>query len=319
MKNLDDFLAEAHSVAIGGHIHPDGDCVGSCLATYNYIKTYYPQIEAAVYLEPIPNIFKFMVRAEEITSDCSADKKYDLFIAQDCGDPGRLGGAARYCNSAKRTICIDHHVSNTGFADEDYIFPHASSTSELVYDLLPKERITKEIAECLYTGMVHDTGVFQYSCTSRKTMEAAGRLMELGINYPKIVDETYFTKTYNQNRITGLALMKSELHLDGKLISSVITAEEMRAYDVLPKHLEGIVAQLRSTKDVEVAVFLYQTGEDGYKVSLRSAETVDVAKIAVSYGGGGHVRAAGCSVQKDPARVIAEITEQISAQMREKE
>lgn len=319
MTNLDDFLAEARSVAIGGHIHPDGDCVGSCLATYNYIKTYYPQIEAAVYLEPIPNIFQFMARAEEITSDCSADKEYDLFIAQDCGDPGRLGEAARYCNSAKRTVCIDHHVSNTGFADEDYIFPEASSTSELVYDLLPKERITKEIAECLYTGMVHDTGVFQYSCTSRKTMEAAGRLMELGINYPKIVDETYFTKTYNQNRITGLALMKSELHLNGKLISSVITAEEMRAYDVLPKHLEGIVAQLRSTKDVEVAVFLYQTGEDGYKVSLRSAETVDVAKIAVSYGGGGHVRAAGCSVQGDPARVIAEITEQVLAQIGEKE
>lgn len=315
MTNFDEFLTEARTVAIAGHIHPDGDCVGSCLATYNYIKTYYPQIEAVLYLEPIPNIFKFLSRSDEIISDCSADKTYDLFIAQDCGDIGRLGDAARYCENAKKTICVDHHVSNTGFADEDYIFPEASSTCELVYELLPKERITKEIAECIYTGMVHDTGVFQYSCTSKKTMEIAGALMDMGINYPKIVDETYYTKTYNQNRIGGLALLKSKLHLEGKCISSVITLEEMREYDVLPKHLDGIVNQLRITKDVEVAVFLYQTEENGYKVSMRSCEYVDVAKIAVSYGGGGHVRAAGCSIKGDAARIVEEIVAKVAEQI----
>ena len=95
MTNFDDFLAEVHTVAIGGHIRPDGDCVGSCLATYNYIKTWYPDIDVTVYLEPIPNIFKFMARSNEIVSDFSGDTVYDLFIAQDCGDTGRLGGAAR--------------------------------------------------------------------------------------------------------------------------------------------------------------------------------------------------------------------------------
>lgn len=311
MTNLDDFLAEVHTVAIGGHVRPDGDCVGSCLATYNYIKTYYPQIAVDLYLEPIPNIFKFMTRSEEILSDCSVDKSYDLFIAQDCGDTGRLGDSARYCETAKKTICIDHHVSNTGFADEDYIFPEASSTCELIYELLPKERITKEIAECIYTGMVHDTGVFQYSCTSKKTMEIAGALMEMGINYPKIVDETYYTKTYNQNRICGLALLKSQLHLGGKCISSVITKAEMSEYDVMPKHLDGIVNQLRITKDVEVAVFLYETEDGEYKVSMRSCEYVDVAKIAVSFGGGGHVRAAGCSVSGDAEAIIRQVIEMI--------
>ncbi len=315
MTNFDEFLAEARTVAIAGHVNPDGDCVGSCLATYNYIRTYYPQITVDLYLEPIPNIFQFLARANEIVSDCSKDETYDLFIAQDCGDTGRLGGAARYCQNAKKTICVDHHVSNTGFADEDYIFPKASSTCELIYDLLPKERITKEIAACIYTGIVHDTGVFQYSCTSQKTMEAAGALMALGINYPKIVDETYYTKTYNQNRIGGLALMKSKLHLDGKCISSVITSDEMREYDVLPKHLEGIVNQLRITKGVEAAVFLYQTAEEDYKVSLRSCEYVDVAKIAVSYGGGGHVRAAGCSVKGDAAQILEEVVAKVAEQI----
>ena len=144
-------------------------------------------------------------------------------------------------------------------------------------------------------------------------------MMELGINYPKIVDDTYYTKTFEQNRILGLALLKSERSLDGRFISSVITEKEMQQYGVLPKHLEGIVAQLRSTKDVEVAVFLYQTGADDYKVSLRSSQEVDVAKIAVSYGGGGHIRAAGCTVCGEAEQIIAWLKEQVAAQMREKE
>lgn len=315
MRNFDEFLAEVRTVAIGGHIRPDGDCVGSCLATYNYIKDYYPDIQVDLYLEPIPNIFKFMARSEEIIHDFSKDKTYDLFIAQDCGDIARLGEAAHYFEAAKKTVCVDHHISNQSFADENYIFPKASSTSELIFELLPRERITKEIAECIYTGIIHDTGVFQYSCTSRKTMEAAGVLMELGINYPKIVDETFYTKTYNQNQIMGLALLKSKLHLEGKCISSVITEEEMKRYDVLPKHLDGIVSQLRVTKDVEAAVFLYETGDGAFKVSTRSREYVDVAAIAVKYGGGGHVRAAGFSMSGDADAIVDAIVADIAEQL----
>ncbi len=315
MTNLDEYLAKAETVAIAGHIRPDGDCVGSCLATYNYIRTYYPAIEAALYLEPIPNIFKFLARSDEILHVCPADRKYDLFLSLDCGDTGRLGEAVHYFDAAKKTICIDHHISNQSFADENYIFPEKSSTSELIYELLPKERLTKEIAECIYTGIVHDTGVFQYSCTSRSTMEAAGVLMELGINYSRIIAETFFTKTYNQNRIMGLALLKSRLHLGGKCISSVITAAEMEEYDVLPRHLEGIVSQLRSTKDVEAAIFLYETGDGNFKVSARSGEHVDVSVIAVAHGGGGHKRAAGFSVQGDSGRLIEMIVHEIGEQI----
>lgn len=315
MTNFDDILKDVHTVAIGGHIRPDGDCVGSSLATYNYIKTYYPGISVDLYLEPIPNIFKFLSRADEIISDFSEKKSYDLFIIQDCGDEKRLGDAAHFFTDAKKTVCVDHHISNRKFADENYIFPHASSTSELIFELLPKERITKEIAECIYTGIVHDTGVFQYSCTSRKTMEAAGMLMECGINYPKIVEDTFYTKTYDQNRIMGLALLKSQLHLDGRCISSVITADEMQEYKVLPKHLDGIVSQLRNTKDVEAAVFLYETGDGTFKVSTRSKESIDVAEIAAKYGGGGHVRAAGFSMQGQADAIVGQIVSDIAARL----
>lgn len=315
MKDFATYLEGVQTVAIAGHVRPDGDCVGSCLATYNYIKDNYPKIEVALYLQPIPNIFKFLSRADEIMHSCEEDKTYDLCIAQDCGDLKRLGDAAKYFETAKKTICVDHHVSNDNFADENYIFPYASSTSELVFGLIGEKSITKKIAECIYVGMVHDTGVFQYSCTSAKTMEIAGKLMEMGIDFSKIVDETFYTKTFEQNQILGKALLNSRLLLDGKMIASVITMEEMKQYHVLPKHLDGIVNQLRVTKGVEAAVFLYENEDGSYKVSTRSNGLVNVAELAVKFGGGGHERAAGFSMEGTPEDLINKVVFEIEKQL----
>ncbi len=315
MKDFATYLEGVQTVAIAGHVRPDGDCVGSCLATYNYIKDNYPKIEVALYLQPIPNIFKFLSRADEIMHSCEEDKTYDLFIAQDCGDLKRLGDAAKYFETAKKTICVDHHVSNDNFADENYIFPYASSASELVFGLIGEKSITKKIAECIYVGMVHDTGVFQYSCTSAKTMEIAGKLMEMGIDFSKIVDETFYTKTFEQNQILGKALLNSRLLLNGKMIASVITMEEMKQYHVLPKHLDGIVNQLRVTKGVEAAVFLYENEDGSYKVSTRSNGLVNVAELAVRFGGGGHERAAGFSMEGTPEDLINKVAFEIEKQL----
>lgn len=315
MENLASQLEQVETVAIAGHVRPDGDCVGSCLATYNYIKTWYPDIQVDVYLEPIPNIFKFLKNADQIHHSYESDQKYDLCIVQDCGDTGRLGNAVKYFETAKKTVCIDHHVSNASFADENYIFPEASSTSELIFDLLEEERITKEIAECIYVGMVHDTGVFQYSCTSAKTMNIAGRLMEKGIDFSKIVDDTFYTKTFEQNKILGCALLNSELYLDGACIATVISKKEMEEYGVLPKHLEGIVSQLRVTKNVEVAVFLYENEDGTWKVSMRSNGKIDVASIAMKHQGGGHVRAAGVTMTGIPEEIISVLCKEIKEQL----
>ena len=298
-EKMNFFLTGKETVGIAGHVRPDGDCVGSTLAIYNYIKEYYPQIDVRLYLEPIPNVFKFLRYADEIRSDYTDEIVFDLFIVCDCGDEGRLGNAVKYYENAKNTLCIDHHVSNQEFAQHNYIFPDASSTCELVYELLDPAHITKEIAECLYTGMVHDTGVFQYSCTSAKTMNIAGQLMELGIDYSEIVDATFYTKTYAQNQILGQALLDSRLYLDGRCIISVVTKEEMDEFGVLPKHLDGIVNQLRVTKGVVVAAFMYQNEDGSFKVSLRANGTFDVAELAMHFGGGGHVKAAGYTAFED--------------------
>lgn len=315
MEKIDVLLAGMSLVAIAGHTRPDGDCTGSTLALYNYIKNNYPSIRVTLYLEPIPNIFKFLQRSDEIVSDFSEDVTYDLFFSLDCGDGGRLGGAVRYFDAAKKTVCIDHHISNQSFADVNDVQPEASSTSELVFGLLDEEKITKEIAECLYVGMVHDTGLFQYSCASSKTMNIAGKLMDKGIDYPRIVDQTFFEKTFEQNQILGTALLKAKRHFDDRCITCILTAQDMADCHALPKHLEGIVSHLRSTKGVDTAVLLYENSDGTYKVSMRSNGAVDVAAICVKYGGGGHVRAAGATMSGDPEQILRQLLEEIKKEL----
>lgn len=315
MNKIAPQLEHVQSIAIGGHIRPDGDCVGSCLAMYNYIKDNWQNVMVDVYLEPIPNLFKFLKNADKIDSTYEKEMAYDLFIAMDCGDEERLGSAVKYFGTAKKTICIDHHISNTYFALENYVFPEASSTSELVYELMEDGKITKEIAECIYTGIVHDTGVFQYSSTSSKTMNIAGILMDKGINFTKIIDDTFYKKTFNQNQILGKALIASRRLLNNKCIISVLTMEDMEQFQVLPKHLEGIVNQLRVTKDVDVGVLIYETENHDFKISMRSNEIVNVSKIASDFGGGGHIRASGFNmsgkIEEIEMKVLTEIEKQL--------
>lgn len=309
-------LKEAKTVAIGGHVRPDGDCVGSCMGLYQYIKKWYPDVNVDVYLEDIPESFKRLIAvSNEIKSTVEEGMKYDLFIALDCGDAGRLGFSGVLFENAKRTICVDHHISNMAFADENHIVPDASSTSELIYHLLPYEEITKEIAECLYLGIVHDTGVFQYSSTAPETMEAAANLMRKGINANEIIDKTFYEKTYAQNQILGRALLESVLFMDGKCISACLTKQMMDFHGVTPKDLEGIVSQLRITEGVEVAIFLYELSEQEFKVSLRASGDVDVSKVAQKFGGGGHKKAAGVTMKGTMHEIINNLSTQISAQL----
>ncbi len=309
-------LEKAKSVAIGGHVRPDGDCVGSCMGLYQYIRTWYPDVEVDVYLEDIPESFKRLIEASaDIKGTIEEEKEYDLFVALDCGDAARLGFSGVLFEKANHTLCVDHHISNMSFAEENYIVPEASSTSELIYNLLPYEKITKEIAECLYLGIVHDTGVFQYSCTAPETMEAAANLMRKGICANEIIDKTFYEKTYAQNQILGRALLESILFMDGKCIFTCLTKKIMDFHCVKPKDLEGIVSQLRVTEGVEVAIFLYQIEEQEYKVSLRASGDVDVSKVAQKFGGGGHKKAAGVTMKGTMHEIINNLSEQISAQL----
>ncbi|MGF0034106.1 DHH family phosphoesterase [Bariatricus sp. SGI.154] len=312
---LNKILKDAETIAIGGHIRPDGDCAGSCMGLYQYIKDNYEDKRADVYLEEIPETYQFLEAAKEIHHEIPEDMEYDLFICLDCGDQDRLGFSAPLFERAKHTYCIDHHISNTGFAEDSYVISDASSTSELVYNLMDYEKISLETANALYLGIVHDTGVFQYSCAAPSTFRMAANLLEKGVDAPRLIQDTYYEKTYAQNQILGRALLESILFMDGTCIATYITKKTMDFYGVDAKDLDGIVSQLRVTKGVEVAIFMYELEPRVYKVSLRSKDTIDVSKIAKYFGGGGHKKAAGLTMTGTPYDVINNLSKQIEEQM----
>lgn len=319
MSVLDLKLDGVKSAAIIGHVRPDGDCIGSCLGLFNYLKAVYPQVEVSVYLEELPNKFNYLNGFDQVQSVFAQGIAFDLCICLDCSDKERLGEGQEILELAKDSLCIDHHITNTGFSAENIVEPDASSASEVLYGLLDEEKITKETAECLYTGIIHDTGVFKYSCTSAKTMMIAGKLMETGIDFTSIIDGSFYRRTYLQNQILGRALFESICFLDGKCIFSVVRLKDMKFYGVTSKDLDGIVEQLRITEGVECAIFLYETEAQIFKVSLRSTHDLDVAKIAGFFGGGGHVKAAGCTMSGSIYDVVNNLSAHIEAQLKELE
>lgn len=314
MSRLEELVKDATTIAIGGHVRPDGDCTGSVMAVYQYITKNMPEKRVQVFLEEPLSVFKCIKGVETIDSAMNTEESFDVFLALDCNDE-RLGAAIPIFWNAKKRINIDHHVSNPGSGDVNIIVPEASSTCEVVYDLLEKEKLDEEIAKSLYIGLIHDTGVFKYSNTSPKTLRMAADLVEFGFDFPKLIDETFYEKTYHQNQIMGRALLESIRFMDGKCIFSVIEQKTMDFYGVGPKDLDGIVNQLRIIKGVECAIFMYQTDVLEYKVSLRSNGLVDVSKVAVYFGGGGHVRAAGCTMKGTVHDVINNLSGQISLQI----
>ena len=320
MNILNKMLMGAGSVAIGGHARPDGDCVGSCLGLCQYIRENCKDKRVDVYLEEIPESFQFIEAAKEIRHEIPEEQTvYDLFICLDCGDKDRLEFSIPLFDAAKHTLCVDHHISNRGFAEENYVVPDASSTSELICRLLEEDKISLETASSLYLGIVHDTGVFQYSCTSPETMRIAAGLLEKGVDGPKIIQDTFYQKTYAQNQILGRALLESIVFMDGACIASYVKKNVMEFYGVTPKDLEGIVSQLRVTKGVEVAIFMYEQKTNIYKVSLRSKDKIDVSRIAQYFVGGGHRKAAGFTMHGSPHDVLNNLSEQIELQMRKTE
>lgn len=316
MLNLSKELENAKTIGISGHIRPDGDCVGSTMGLFLYIKKTKPEADVHIFLEEPSEVFYCIKDVELIEDADKCSDCFDMFFAVDCGKE-RLGAAERLFDEAKCTINIDHHVSNPGTGHYNYIVPDASSASELVFDLLNKDLLDEDIAKALYIGIIHDCGVMQYSNTSPKTLRVVADLISYGFDFPKLIDETFYEKTFAQTKVMGKVLEESFLCLEGKVSVGICDVKTMEEYGVKPKDLDGIVNQLRTVKGVEVAMFMYQLPTLEYKVSLRSNGKVDVAKIAKSFDGGGHVRAAGCTLAGDADSVVKSVTALINEQIKD--
>ncbi len=312
---IDELLEGVKTVGISGHVRPDGDCIGSCMGMYLYLNKNYPELRVDVFLEEVPEDLKFIKDSDKINTAYETDvESYDLFICLDC-EKARLGSSEKFFDNAKKTVNIDHHVSNPGSGDINYLVYTASSACELVYDCIDEEKLDIEIAKSIYTGMVTDTGVFKYNNTSPKTLNVAAKLIAYGFDFGSLIDHVFYEKTYLQNQILGRALLESILMMDGRVCVSVVSKQTMDFYGCTAGDMDGIVNQLLLTIGVDCAIFMYENQPMEFKVSLRSTGAVNVSKIAQLFGGGGHMRASGCTINGTCHDVINSITKYVHQQL----
>lgn len=287
----------AERIGIGGHAKPDGDCVGACLSLCYYLKKCLPETEVSVFLEEPDPVFSELAGFRDIVTDFPDRPPFDVFFILDC-NLERLADGAKYAQTAKKTVNIDHHISNlSGSGTVNCIKPEIGSTCELIYDLIDRERLDTELAKAIYIGMVHDTGVFQYSNTTPDTMRKAAHLISFGFDFYRMIQESFYQRTYVQAQILGRALLESIRFMDGRCIVSAISRKTMDFYQVTKRDFEGIVNHLRNIQGIRCAIFMYESGDLEYKVSLRTDESVDASRVAMCFGGGGHPRAAGCTMK----------------------
>jgi len=307
---INELIGEAKTIALGGHVKPDGDCLGSVTAVYKYINLHYPQVIVDAFIEEPSNDLMYLI-PEGFFQKKNKDDKYDLFIALDAADFERLGSAKPIFEKAHRTLCIDHHSSNPGYADVNIIKGDIGSASEVLFELLDYEKIDKSIAVSIYTGMVHDTGVFQYKNTTPSTLRIAAQLMEFDFDFSSIIEDSFYSKTFLQNKLLGLCLSQSTLELDNRCIISAVSKSEYESMGAVKMDFEGIVSQLRYTKEAEVAVLLYEMEDNCWKASMRSKGRVNLIPIAALNNGGGHILAAGCTLYGTKEEACSKLLEDI--------
>ncbi len=300
MKILEQ-VKNSKRIGISGHENPDGDCAGSCCGLALYLRKKMPEAQVDIFLEELPGSLERCIPGSdtilhEIPSEAD---RYDAFIVLD-STPERTGGAYALYKKAERKINIDHHRTNKGPSDAvTYIDGDASSACELVYNVIEREDIDREIAKALYVGMVTDTGVFQYSNTSESTMRAAGHLMSFGFDFSALIREVFFARTFTQAKILGTALTRAELLLQGKLILCVLDKKTLEEVGAERKDLDGISAQMCLTEGVDCSVLVHESGSGEWRASFRSANITDVSHTARLFEGGGHMRASGCTIRTE--------------------
>ncbi len=320
MINVLDICKDANLIGITGHIKPDGDCSGSVTALWQFLSKVYPDKTIEMRLDVLPDTHNFLKGADKIKREYEGTV-YDVFFVLDTvPEKERIGNAFPFFERAKVKVNIDHHITNEGVGDHVYVVPEASSTAELIFDLIKYtdpdlKYMDTDLAKAIYFGIIQDCGVFRYSNTSPKTMRIAAELIGYGFDFPSLIDETFYEKTYVQNKVMGYVVLNSTIALDGKVIYGIINRSEMKELGADDHDFEGVVNQLRYTKGCDVAIFAHQTITGDFKASLRSAKVVDVSKVAAQFGGGGHVRAAGCTLRGDVNERIKDLLNEIAKQL----
>ena len=295
LDNILDEIKKADTIAILVHENPDGDAVGSALAMELALKQL--NKEADVIIPEFPKEFEFLPDADKIKKETDV-VSYDLVLALDCASIKLINNCIDYFENAKTKVAIDHHSSNTMFADYNFVDQEAPACAQLLLVIFGYYNIevTKEIGTCILTGIITDTGGFRYEGVTAETFRFVASLCEKGVKVSKVYQRVFASKTRAKFELHKIALDREEFLEDGKIAFTYITKADEEKVGAKNGDYDGIVENGRDVEGVEVSIFLRET-DKGIKVSLRSKDYVNVSEAATMFGGGGHVRAAGCNIQ----------------------
>lgn len=291
-------ILESNKICIASHVQADGDNIGSILALGLALR----KINKEVYMvktDSIPSDFMFLPGAQDI-KDLDDYNDIDLFIALDSADVDRLGENKELIQKSDFVINIDHHISNTNFGDINIVDSDSGSTAELIFKMIKilNIKIDRDIGTCIYTGISTDTGNFMYDNTSSETHLIAAELLEIGIDKKSINLNIYQSKSMEKTKLFIKTLESLETYFDNKLAIVQVTDEMLLETGTKMEDTEGIISFIRDIEFVELAIMLKEFEKDQIKVSMRSKEYVDVSELCSKFNGGGHVRAAGCTIYK---------------------
>lgn len=295
LSAIAEVIKNNNNFAIAVHVNPDGDCLGSAAALCDTLRLMGKNAQI-VSESPVPERLAFIVNPESVKKSV---ENCDVCIAVDVASKEMMGSVYESTFlSAKTTCCIDHHGTNAGYADCNFIDAASSAAGELVYLLTVGELnlLSDKGAMCLYAAIASDTGSFRYSNTTSRTHYIASKLLEKDFDAPLVMRKLFEVKTLNQLKLKSDVVSNLRFCFDGKVCICTLDKKMLDKYSMNFEDADDLASLPRSIEGVEVGVFVKIKGENEVKVSLRSNACVNVAQIAANLGGGGHIRAAGVTI-----------------------
>ena len=311
LDNILEEIKKADTILLLAHENPDGDAIGSVLAMHLALKKIGKKSD--ILMDDLPKTYDFLPGMKDVKKENNIEK-YDLVIALDASTVKVLGNYAEKFENAKCKIVIDHHGTNTMFGDLNYVDQESPACCQILLVLFSYFNIEldKDIGTCILAGIITDTGGFRYDGVTAETFQFVAKLSEIGVKIPMVYQRVYASMPKTKFDLLRIAINRLEFLYDGKVAYTYITKQDEEKVNAQSGDHDGIVEKGRDVEGVEVSVFLRETPK-GIKASLRSKEYVNVAEIGRIFGGGGHVRAAGCTVQGSIEQVKLQILNQIKA------
>ena len=314
---LHNIIKASKNILIISHLNPDGDTLGSMCGLYSAIKDNFKKKADMLMLSKLPAIYEFLPNIKEAKhiSEFDKSREYDLVINVDVASYDRMCDAAVFFEKAFHTANIDHHKTNNGYAEINFVEPQASSTGEVLYELMKdmEWKISLDTAVCLYTAILTDTGSFRFDNTSPRALNFASELVSLGVKPSQIYKYCYENDSKELVLFQAYCVGKAVFEDNNKIVYTIVYKKDMEKFGAGDDCTEGLTEKLRAISTTEAAFVVKELGSNMSKISMRS-KNIDVAEICSVFGGGGHRLAAGCVIKSNTQDAVKKILAEIRKQ-----